>query len=674
MTDVTKSEYLKLVRQVEQLADAYYNQDEPLVSDYEYDQLTQQLKAIETAHPDWLSPDSLTHKIGGQATVGNKVRHLTRLTSLNDVFTIDDVTDWHARRNNPELVVEEKVDGLTLAVRYDGGTFTQGATRGDGETGEDVTQNAGRIPGLPSHIDLPAGSMFYARGEVHMTDEAYQQVNALQAAAGKKLFANARNAAAGILRSGDSPYIRYLSIRMFAVLKLEYCPDDVNELHTTEAGDISLLRRLGFPAVSCAVVRTPQALTDAIQQIGTDNAAGAYGFPVDGAAVKINRKDLQTDMDTGNKYPLWAVAYKYPAEARTTVIKDIEVTLGRTGVLTPVAVLEPVSLAGTTVSRATCHNQAFLTNNKINIGARVTVIKSGEIIPKITAVLTPAEKPFQIAACPVCGAAAQPVSDPEDSNTVIMTCPNPACPGKISGYLKFFCSKHCMDIRGMGPAKIDALIVAGLVTSPASLYKLMPADFQTAGFTEATSTKLVDAIQASRGNTFEQVFAAFGIPGAGRTVGRILAERYPDMDAVASAPFDELTSIDSIGSVMAVAIMDWFHSPSTALIWKELACAGVKMTSERYLSDTSEQSDGTAFPCAGLSVCVTGAIPGYTRDSIQTYLTSIGAKPVSGVSKKTDCLLCENPNGTGSKLTSARSLNIPILTIEQFRAKYLNQD
>ena len=667
----TKTEYQALVRKAQELSDAYYNQDAPLVSDYEYDQLTQSIKAIEAEHPEWLDANSPSHKIGGKPAAGiNKVRHLTRLTSLNDVFTIDDVFSWWHNRHDPWLVVEEKIDGLTIALTYQDGILIQAATRGDGEIGEDVTDTARFIPSIPKTIDAPKNSLVYVRGEANLTGKDFLAINQMQADANKPPFANPRNAAAGILRAHRSPYAVLLNIRMFALLKY----DNITPAYdlSTEDGAMRQLTHWGFPTVEHRMAHTEREIQEAIDTISTKAAAGQYGYPIDGAAIKINTKDLQTELDAGGKYPLWAIAYKYPAEAKTTVIRDIKVTTGRTGVLTPVAIFDPIQLAGTTVSKATCHNQMFLNANRLNIGAKVTVIKSGEIIPKIDAVLEPAQNAFQIKTCPICGTKAVQATDENgNSDTIIMVCPNPACPAQLEAHLNFVCSKHCLDIRGMGPAKIAKLIEKNKLKSVAGLFGLTLQDFIDAGFTIDTSSKLHDAVQIAMHSDFERVFASLGIPGAGRTLGRVLAEHYPDMATLAAASAEELQTIDGIGSITATTIANWFQDISLSASWKAMQFLGVNMKSDRYHTG-SMPPQNQSLPLKDLAICVTGAIPGHTRDSIGAYLAGFGAKVTSGVSKNTDILLCGDPAATSSKIRNAKTLGIPVFTLDQLQNKYLN--
>ena len=661
----THEEYLALIKEVNYHNNLYYNQDAPELTDYEYDQLTQKLKAMEAAHPEWITPDSPTQRVGGSPVIpGEKVTHQIQLMSLNDLFDFESVGEWYKGVGSPDVSVQQKIDGLTIALEYRNGVLYRGATRGDGFVGEDVTENAKFISGIPHKLPISASAnvskdnRLFVRAEVYMPVAVFERVNAEMECEGKKLYANPRNCAAGSLRVKDPQVAakRELSAISFAVLYSEgweNCdPAVLPRPGISESEDLELLTRLGFNAVKAYRCTSELEIFEAINTIGESRNGLPYW--IDGAVVKTDRKDLQARIGNTAKYPKHAAAYKYPPEKKITEVRDIILQTGRTGVLTPVAVLDPVHLCGTTVSRVTLHNQGFIEEKGIGIGAEIEVIKSGEIIPRVIGVVKKPEKVFTTECCPVCGAKAVPDIDEKGKLTGVYRCDNLSCPAQNTRYIEFFCSRDVMDIDGMGPSMVSSLIDAGLLSTVADLYRLKDhADKIAAlpGMGKRSATKLLSAIEKSKGRDIDRVIKALGIPGVGRHVGKALAAKYPDMDAIATLTMAELMNIDGIGDITANAIWTYFRTPESVEKYNELRALGVNTVSQSY----GKSGGGLS----GMTFVITGTLPNMGREEAKALIEANGGKCSGSVSKKTSYVLAGE--AAGSKLTKAQSLGVPVI-------------
>ena len=590
MEIATKEQYLQLVKEAAHHSFLYYNQDNPELSDFEYDQLTQRIKSVEAEHPDWVVSESPTQHVGGEAVMegAKKVQHRVQLASLNDLFSFDEVKAWYESIGAPEKTsVQQKIDGLSMAVIYRNGKLVQAATRGDGFVGEDVTANAQHIDGIPHFLNIPdiAGvdkeNTLAVRAEVYMPVEEFERVNAELEKEGKKLFANPRNCAAGSLRVKDASVTasRKLGAISFSILYADGW-DAVDEKvlpkpGVSETTDLELLKRIGFNPVKAYPCTSFDEIVQAINTIGETRADLPYW--TDGAVVKTDDKKLQTALGSTAKYPRHAAAFKYPPEEKETVIRDIAVQVGRTGVLTPVAVFDPIQLCGTTVTRATLHNQGFIDSLGIGIGCTCRVYKSGEIIPRISTVVKRGEEVFKIKKCPVCGAPAVEYTDDNGTESGVVGCSNINCPAQHARKIQFFCSKEVMDIDGMGPSIVDKLIEADLLDSVADIYRLKDhADkIETLeGMGEKSVATMLNAIEQSKTRELARFIKALGIPGIGQHIGKNLEKLYPDIWAIAAASKEELCAIDGIGDISAEAICSFFTSEENRKMVEELLSLG----------------------------------------------------------------------------------------------------
>lgn len=655
---MTQNEYQALIREIERHNQLYYD-DRPEITDAEYDVLTQQLKAAEAEHPDWVTAASPTQHVGVGHLRGKKTEHRFKLLSLNDLFSLDDVRSWHTGIGCPETVVEEKIDGLTIALTYVDGKLTLGATRGDGVVGEVVTEQAKQVSGIPHFIPLPDSvaphNILIVRAEVNMLVVVFERLNKIRASLGQQPFANPRNCAAGGLRAEDPKVTKERGLQAIA-FQIIYAEgwDSVRDM--TQHGDIELLKKLGFIGVTQYVCHSKDDILLAINQIGNDRTLLPYW--TDGAVIKTNDLRLQASIGATEKYPLHSVAYKYPAEKKRTTIRKINVQVGRTGVLTPVAEFDPIQLAGTTVTKATLHNQKFISDRMLNVGAEIEVLKSGEIIPKVVGVPVPAAVPFQITTCPCCGATAVLMSDPDDPTTEIMSCPNiTGCSAQKLRYFEFFCSRDVMDIHGMGPSVIAAILDAGLMDNIWDIYDLKNRQSELAaieGFGKRKVQTMVNAIEESKGNDIDRLIKALGIPGVGRHIGKALAAKYPDMEAIAVLTYEDLVAIEGIGDISARSILDFWGNPETRARYDALAKAGVNTKSLKFL----EAPAGTIF--AGMTFVITGTLPTMSREDAKTLIEKNGGKVSDSVSKKTTYLLAGEK--AGSKLEKAKKLGTNIIS------------
>ena len=634
----------------------YYTLDASTMSDYEYDRLYRRLQEMEKQHPEEITPDSPTQRVG-DAVLNDfaAVAHPVPLESLEDVFDSNEVKDFLAKvldtLPQAEYSVEPKVDGLSVALEYRDGVFFQGATRGDGRVGEDVTGNLRTIRAIPMVLPEKLPRLI-VRGEVYMARSVFEEINEQLELEGKPLMANPRNAAAGSLRQKD-PRIcarRRLDIAVFNLQLAE------GRHFTTHAETIDYLAAQGFPVIPHATLSGAEEILRQIEKLGDTRME--FPFDIDGAVVKLNNLSDREILGSTAKCPKWAVAYKYPPEKKESRVMDIVVQVGRTGVLTPKAVLEPVRLAGTTVTNATLHNQDYVTEKDIRVGDTVVVQKAGEIIPEIVSVVREKRPegtiPYHLPeTCPVCGA---PVE--RDPDGAAIRCTGAECPAQLLRNLIHFASRDAMDIDGVGPAVMRQLIEHGLVSNPADLYDLRAeqlADLERMGTKSAQNA--VDAIAKSKENDLWRLIFALGIRQVGAKAAKILAAHFGSMEALRRATAEELTQIDDVGAVTADYIIRWMSSDQAVDLLERLKAAGVNMESRQKLVDRR---------FAGMTFVLTGALSHFTREEAGEMIEQRGGKASTSVSKKTTYVVAgEN---AGSKLKKAQELNIPVLSEEEFLA------
>lgn len=632
----------------------YYVLDAPTMSDFDYDRLLRRLEELEAAHPEEITPDSPTQRIGGKIlSQFEEVRHDVPLESLQDVFDAAEVRTFldRVRQELPQAAysVEPKVDGLSVAVEYRDGVFYRGATRGDGRVGEDVTENLRTIRSLPMTLPEKLPRLI-VRGEVYMARSVFEEINARREIEGKPLMANPRNAAAGSLRQLDSRIAAQRKLDI-AIFNLQLCEGRTFESHSQT---IEYLKSQHFKVIPQCRLEKDSDIVAEIERLGEER--GKYPFDIDGAVVKLDDLAQRDVLGSTAKSPRWAVAYKYPPEQKPSVLKDIVIQVGRTGVLTPKAVLEPVRLAGSTVSFATLHNRDFISAKDIRIGDTVIVRKAGEIIPEIVEVVmdkrpesaVPYEMPDK---CPVCGAAVV-----QDEDGVALRCTGAECPAQRLRNLTHFVSRGAMDIDGLGPALINSLIESGLVKNAADLYTLRVEDIAPLErMGQKSAANAVAAIEKSKENDLWRLIAALGIRQVGDKAAKVLASYFGTMEALMNATEEELTAIDDVGPITACYIRSWMDSDQSRDLLTRLQQAGVN------LADRTEKVDSRF---AGMTFVLTGALTKFTRDEASEMIELRGGKSSGSVSKKTSFVVAgEN---AGSKLTKAEALGIPVLTEEEF--------
>lgn len=642
---------------VMQLNDAnyrYYVLDDPQIPDFEYDRLLRELEILEAEYPEFARSDSPTRRVGGIAlSKFEKVEHSVPLMSLQDVFTIEELDAFlekiMVQHPGVTFTVEPKVDGLSVALEYENGRFIRGATRGDGVIGEDVTENLRTIRSIPMTIPN-APARLIVRGEVYMPKASFEKLNADQEKEGKPLFANPRNAAAGSLRQLDPKIAakRGLDILIFNV----QLADGV--AFTNHAQSLEYLRGLQFKVIPCAVLRDVNGINKHVLSINENR--GSLACDIDGAVIKVNELDLRDELGTTAKFPRWAAAYKYPPEIKSTVVEDIVVQVGRTGVLTPKAVVRPVRLAGTTVINATLHNQDFISERDIRIGDTVSIRKAGEIIPEILSVdfsKRPADAhPYQLPdRCPVCGAATR-----RDEEGTFLRCTGVECPAQLSRNIAHFVSRDAMDIEGLGGAIVEQLIDKGLVRSAADIYYLSLEDIKSLWQSgETAAAKLLAAIEASKTQDLSKLIYALGIRQVGAKTGKVLANAFGTLDRLMQASAEELTHVPDIGEVTAQFICDWFSQAQSLHMIERLRQAGLNFECKRTLVDNR---------FSGMTFVLTGALSKFTREEATERIELFGGKASGSVSKRTTYVVVgEN---AGSKERKARDLGIPILSEDQF--------
>ncbi len=633
----------------------YYDQDAPELEDFEYDALTRELKELEAAYPELITPASPTQHVGGTPS-GRfaKVTHTVKMESLLDAFSYDELRDFDRRVQEagiePEYVVEIKIDGLSCSLEYENGELVRASTRGDGVVGEDVTANVRAIKKIPKHLKN-APAFLEVRGEVYMPHEAFQHLCAEQELQGTVPFKNPRNAAAGSLRQKDSKITgsRGLSIFVFNVQQIRG-----KEL-TTHAESLDYLKSLGLPvSPRYHIVHNIEDAIAEIEQIGQNRSK--LDFDMDGAVIKVNRFAQRDLMGSTNKFPRWAIAFKYPPEVKETTLRSIEVAVGRTGVLTPTACFDPIFLAGTTVARATLHNEDFIHQFGLRIGDTIQVRKAGDIIPEVIGVTHHAEDadPYEMpTVCPSCGA---PVVHLEDESA--LRCINPECPAQALRNLIHFASRDAMDIDGLGTAVATQLVEKGLVHSVADLYALTQEQLLTLDkFKEKSADNLYKAIERSKENNLDKLLFGFGIRNIGDKAAALLAEHFGTLEAIREAGVEAISEIDGFGGVMAQSIVEFFAKDGTADVVHRLADAGVNM---------KWKGEPKGDKLAGKTLVVTGTLETLSRSEAEALIVRNGGKASGSVSKKTSYVVAGA--AAGSKLTKAQSLGVPVLTEEEFLA------
>lgn len=652
---MTVEEEVKLLRdKLNEFSYQYYVLDQPTIPDYEYDRMLRQLEELEAAHPELITLDSPTQRVGGEAVSAFvPVQHAIPLESLQDVFSPEELEAFTQRieegADQVRYLVEPKVDGLSVALEYVDGVFVRGATRGDGQVGEDVTENIRTIRSVPMKIEQ-APARLVVRGEVYMARNVFESLNAAREVQGEALFANPRNAAAGSLRQLDPKVAaaRQLDMLVFNIQLVE------GKSFDTDSEALDYLETLRFKVIPRTLHEDVRGVLARIEALGEKR----YEFPfdIDGAVVKLDSLSERASFGSTAKFPRWAVAYKYPPEQKESRVVDIVVQVGRTGVLTPKAVVEPVRLAGTTVTNATLHNQDFITEKDIRIGDTVIVQKAGEIIPEIVEVLRDRRPqgtlPYTLPeVCPVCGA---PVARDEDGAAI--RCTGVECPAQLLRNLVHFASRDAMDIEGLGPAVVEALVGAGLLKTPGDLYALKAeavAKLDRMG--KKSAENLLSAIEKSKGNDLSKLLCAFGIRQVGSKAAKVLARKFRTLDALAAATEEELTAVPDIGGITARYLSAWFAEEQSQHLVETLRNAGVNF-------ESLEEEAGDNL--AGKTFVLTGTLERFTRDEAGAMIEAQGGKVSSSVSKKTSYVVAGA--AAGSKLAKAENLGIPVLTESEF--------
>lgn len=630
----------------------YYKEDISEISDFEYDRMYRELENLEGEFPELITEDSPTKRVGGNIyNTFEPVVHEVPLKSLHDSFSDDEIREFAKRVaetvENAEYTLEPKFDGLSVALEYRNGRFVRGSTRGDGVTGEDVTENIKTITEVPKVIKEPLPYL-EVRGEVYMSDAAFESLCARQELNEEKTFKNPRNAAAGSLRQKDPKIAaeRNLSVYIFDVLRAE------GTSFESHAECLDYLREAGFKVspIYCRS-RDIEKIIESVNEIGENR--GSFDYPIDGAVVKLNGYAGRRLLGETAKYPRWAEAFKYPPEEKTTTILGIEVNVGRTGVLTPTGLLEPVSLAGTTVSRATLHNQDFISEKDIRKGSRVVVRKAGEIIPEVVSVIENPEgtEPYFLPEnCPSCGEQVERAGD-----EAAVKCINPECPAQLMRHLIHFASRDAMDIDGMGPAILDQLVGGGFVKSPADLYNLDPERLKSLErFGEKSAENLMAALEKSKGNDLSKLIFAMGIPHVGSNAAKLLAKKFRAMDRLMEATAEEINEIDGFGGIMAEAVHEFFSRRSVIELVEKFRDHGLNMESSLTVRDAR---------FAGKTFVLTGTLPTMTRNEAAAVIENLGGKVSGSVSKKTSYVVAGEE--AGSKLTKANQLGVPVITEEE---------
>lgn len=634
-------------------SDRYYNDDAPEIEDYEYDMMMRELKELEEKYPEYDAPDSPTKKVGGVADNSfESVTHSVRMESLQDAFSKDELREFSNRVedtvSNVNYVVEPKIDGLSVSLEYRDGVFLRGSTRGNGDVGEDVSGNLRVIHNIPLKLNKSI-PYIEVRGEVYMPKKSFERVVDRQIINGEKPFKNPRNAAAGSLRQKDSSVAasRGLDIFVFNIQQIEGV-----EL-SSHKESLDFIKELGFNTIP--TYKKVDNIEDAIAEIDRiGEARGLLEYDIDGAVIKVDDFSQRDILGSTAKYPKWAIAFKYPPEEKQTKLLDIEIAVGRTGVLTPTAILESVHLAGTTVSRATLHNQDFINEKGIAIGDVVTVRKAGDIIPEVLCVNEHnSNSVFKFPdVCPSCGEKVY-----RDEDEAAIRCINPECPAQLLRNLIHFCSRDAMDIEGLGPAIIETFVNEGMIAKTYDIYNL---DFNKIlsleGFKETSANNIINSVNNSKNNDLSKLIFALGIRHIGAKAGKLLADYFKDIDLVMNASVDDILQIDGFGKIMAESVVEFFSSDSTKELIAKLKEAGVNMKSTNVVEDTR---------FSGMTFVLTGTLPTLKRAEASKIIESFGGKTSSSVSKKTTYVLAGEE--AGSKLDKANKLGVQVISEEEFK-------
>ena len=635
--------------------------DDPVISDMEYDKMLHELELLEEKYPDEITDESPTRRVGGEPAKGfEKVTHDVPMLSLQDVFSMEELRQFDDRvskvLSDYEYIVEQKIDGLSVSLEYENGIFKRGSTRGDGVVGEDITANLRTVKSIPLRLMVDV-EFLEVRGEVYLPVGDFLELNERQEILGGKIFANPRNAAAGSLRQLDPKVAasRNLAIYVFSVMQIRGME------FSTDSESLEFLKKAGFRVIPNYYVCTDiDEVIDAVDRIG--ELRGNDSYEIDGAVINVNSLAQRIQLGSTSKSPRWAVAYKYPAERKETVVRNIFVQVGRTGVLTPNAELEPVRISGSTVSRATLHNIDYIKSKDIRIGDHIILQKAGDIIPEVVEVIKDRRKGDEIefempGSCPACGS---PVE--REENMAALRCTGIECPAQKFRSIVHFCSKPAMNIDGLGPSIIDAFIKKEMIETIADIYYLKEKRDQIVvleGMGERSADKLIEAIERTKSNGLARLLVGFGIRHVGARAGKLLAENFPDIDAIMNADHDDLTQIDEVGEIMATSIVRFFGNPQTLHLIERLREAGVSMESLDY----GKEKKGALL---GKTVVLTGTLPGLTRDEAKKLIEDNGGKASSSVSARTDFVLAGSD--AGSKLTKAQELGIRIIDEDEFLA------
>lgn len=652
MTEIEKK-IEELRKTLKYHSDRYYNDDAPEIEDYEYDMMMRELKELEEKYPEYDAPDSPTKKVGGVADNSfESVAHSVRMESLQDAFSKDELREFSNRVEDTvsdvNYVVEPKIDGLSVSLEYRDGVFLRGSTRGNGDVGEDVSGNLRVIHNIPLKLNKSI-PYIEVRGEVYMPKKSFERVVDRQIINGEKPFKNPRNAAAGSLRQKDSSVTasRGLDIFVFNIQQIEGV-----EL-SSHKESLDFIKELGFNTIP--TYKKVDNIEDAIAEIDRiGEARGSLEYDIDGAVIKVDDFSQRDILGSTAKYPKWAIAFKYPPEEKQTKLLDIEIAVGRTGVLTPTAILESVHLAGTTVSRATLHNQDFINEKGIAIGDVVTVRKAGDIIPEVLCVNEHnSNSVFKFPdVCPSCGEKVY-----RDEDEAAIRCINPECPAQLLRNLIHFCSRDAMDIEGLGPAIIETFVNEGMIAKTYDIYNL---DFNKIlsleGFKETSANNIINSVNNSKNNDLSKLIFALGIRHIGAKAGKLLADYFKDIDLVMNASVDDILQIDGFGKIMAESVVEFFSSDSTKELIEKLKEAGVNMKSTNVVEDTR---------FSGMTFVLTGTLPTLKRAEASKIIESFGGKTSSSVSKKTTYVLAGEE--AGSKLDKANKLGVQVISEEEFK-------
>lgn len=645
----------ELQSRLSQLAKAYYEKDQPLVEDHEYDALYHELVQLEEKYPEWVTPDSITQRVGGEVSTGfTKITHDYPMLSLGNAFNLEDLKAFEERNKKIitgpiEYMCELKIDGLAISVKYDNGKFVQGATRGDGKIGEDITSNLKMVQSLPK--ELASDLTMEVRGECYMPKSSFIKLNEQRELDGKEVFANPRNAAAGSLRQLDSKVVKERELSAF--LYASATPKELGV--TSQSAALDALDELGFSTnQERKICHSIEEVWDYVQEF--QEKRPTLGYEIDGIVIKVNNFEDQEKIGYTVKAPKWAIAYKFPAEEAETVVEDIEWTLGRTGVVTPTAVMNPVRLAGTTVARASLHNIDLIKQRDIRLGDHVMIHKAGDIIPEVSRVVLSkrleSSEPYEAPThCPVCESELVHLDE-----EVALRCINPMCPAQIKEGLSHFVSRQAMNIDGLGPRVLEQLYDKALVKDVADLYKLTEEQLLTLDkVKEKSAQKLLKAIEASKENSLEKLIFGLGIRHVGAKAAQILAEHFKGMMHLKEAKVEDIQKIDSLGTIIANSVVTYFDNEEVHLLLDELAEQGLNLS---YTGITSEDLTTVESPFKDKVIVLTGTLTHFKRTEAKQKIEALGGKVTGSVSKKTDIVVAGEE--AGSKLEKALDLGVTV--------------